>query len=105
MDTAKIRALAEAAELLPWERPGDVPHERVWAFREGVRPEDILKLLAVVDAAKEAMRTADEICAASAWMYGPEPMPDNWNRLVEASKAADEKFRSALAALSAGGQG
>lgn len=51
----RLEQLAREAERMPWEKDAsDVPYSVRAAFHDGITPEDVLKLIAVVKAAPYA---------------------------------------------------
>lgn len=52
MNIDKLKELASKASQMPWEpAPEDVPHSARWAFREAVKPEEVLALIEVAEKA------------------------------------------------------
>lgn len=73
MNIDKLKELASNASQMPWEpKPEDVPHSARWAFREAVRPEDVLALIEVAEKAKEIVAQYEAGAVLDSDSYFPE---------------------------------
>lgn len=81
----RLEALAREAERMPWEKDAsDVPYGLRKQFHDGITPEDVLKLRAVVKAAQR--------------LVAPQEMASAYHQ--RAQRAADEAaLRLALVEL------
>ena len=88
----RLEQLARDAERMPWEKDAsDVPYSVRAAFRDGITPEDVLKLIAVVKAAQRKMAAYD--------VLANKPIGEFTGNEVVACDEADDALRGALVEL------
>jgi len=55
--TPKLRKLAEAAQMMPWDKSQtDIPHSARWAFKEAITGDHYVQLLNQRDELLESLR-------------------------------------------------